>query len=170
MDQIGISMKKILVHSYRGGSGKTLISLNLAKQLENSNKRVLLLETDAFMPSFESVFNFQTRYSLNDFYDGTIGISESIHKLNEHLSIITCKSKFDPNQSIFSTNQKVHSNVLRKILPALDKLNQNFDYLIIDSPPGWGYLQINNLTNVLFSVFPGSPTCPCPINEMHPVF
>ena len=125
-------MKKILVHSYRGGSGKTLLSLNLAKKLIDRNKRVLFLETDAFMPSLESIYSINPMYSLNDYYENKIELKDIIYRFNDLFSFIVCKSKFDPKQKIYSTDQKIHSDKLRKMLYELVNLSQQFDYLLID--------------------------------------
>jgi MinD-like ATPase involved in chromosome partitioning or flagellar assembly len=62
-------MDSILVHSYKGGAGKTIVSVNLANQLkEVYNKKILLIEIDFKMPSFfrNPFSKFLIIVSLND--------------------------------------------------------------------------------------------------------
>ena len=60
-------MKIILTHSYKGGSGKTLFSINVANVLASHfEKRVLLIEADFSMAAFQSIFNeFPRIISIN---------------------------------------------------------------------------------------------------------
>lgn len=57
-------MEKILVHSYKGGTGKTTVALNIANILSHHNKILLLLcsewyEENARDPLQESETNWQ---------------------------------------------------------------------------------------------------------------
>ena len=102
-------MKKITVHSYRGGTGKSLISLNLALNLVKSNKRVLLIETDISMPSFVEILNIHPKYTFNDYYDGKCELSKTITKTIHGFSTICCTYNFSLEDNVFSREKSYHS-------------------------------------------------------------
>ena len=61
----------VAVHSCRGGTGKTLISTNLAALLALKGKKNCLLATDFRAPSGLSLFGaVQPKYWLNDYLNG----------------------------------------------------------------------------------------------------
>ena len=155
---MNLLLKKILVHAYRGGSGKTLVSINLAMTLVHSGKRVLLIETDAAMPSFEEIFTIKPKYSFNDFYEGKAKFEDLPCFLAEGIDVILCSPEFLPAQKIFSTDQTVHTSNLRLMMTGLNRLVEKYEYCILDSAPGWGYIQINNLllTDILILLIRGS--------------
>ena len=61
--------KFISLHSYKGGTGKTMISVNLSLELAKEHK-VLLIESDFWMPCFNHIFTYQKpKNYYNDFYN-----------------------------------------------------------------------------------------------------
>ncbi|WP_371805423.1 tyrosine-protein kinase family protein [Candidatus Lokiarchaeum ossiferum] len=137
-------MKRITVHSFRGGTGKSLIALNLATNLTNKNKRVLLIETDISMPSFIEILKVNPKFTFNDYYEGNCDLSKAISKTNHGFSVICCGYNFSLNDKVFSVDQSYHGKRLKLFLGDLRNLSSQFDYCIIDSSPGWGFIQINN--------------------------
>lgn len=137
-------MHKIVVHSYRGGCGKTLILLNLAQELTKRGKRVLIVETDIRMPNFQSILKLDPKFTLNDCYEGKCTFSELPIKYSEGISAIFCETNFEVTDRVFSADKSVHANFLSKQLKGLNHLSNKFDYCLYDSAPGWGFIQINN--------------------------
>jgi MinD-like ATPase involved in chromosome partitioning or flagellar assembly len=64
-------MSKIIsIHSYRGGTGKSNITANLAYSLVQQNKRVAVVDTDIQSPGIHIIFQVSQallKFSLNDF-------------------------------------------------------------------------------------------------------
>ncbi|MHA2502505.1 MAG: ParA family protein, partial [Candidatus Kariarchaeaceae archaeon] len=61
-------MRILMTHSFKGGSGKTIFSANIAKILARKGHKVLLIETDFDMPAFYSIFqDLNPDVYLNDF-------------------------------------------------------------------------------------------------------
>ena len=66
-------MTFIAVHSFKGGTGKTSISVNLAALLASSGKAACCLDWDFSGPSFHDIFEIPSidiPYYLNDFIAG----------------------------------------------------------------------------------------------------
>jgi MinD-like ATPase involved in chromosome partitioning or flagellar assembly len=57
----------IALHSYKGGTGKTLLSVNLATLFAKMGKKVCLLDLDLRAPSIHSSFKNGTEYWVNDY-------------------------------------------------------------------------------------------------------
>ena len=67
--------KIIAVHSYKGGTGKTLLSINLAALYANRGKSVCLLDLDFRAPSLQAVFKVNSsEYWMNDYLNGVCDI------------------------------------------------------------------------------------------------
>jgi septum site-determining protein MinD len=79
----------ISVHSYRGGTGKSNITANLASLLGGSGRRVGVVDTDIQSPGIHILFGLdeaEMRHSLNDYLWGTCHIKETAHDITPRLS------------------------------------------------------------------------------------
>jgi MinD-like ATPase involved in chromosome partitioning or flagellar assembly len=57
----------VTLHSYKGGTGKTLLSVNLAMLFANMGKKVCLLDLDMRAPSLSSTFSNIGKCWVNDY-------------------------------------------------------------------------------------------------------
>jgi septum site-determining protein MinD len=82
-------MSKIIsVHSFRGGTGKTNTSANLAVLLAMSGKRVGIIDTDIASPGIHVLFGLKETnmgYSLNDYLWGKCDIKDTAHDVTANL-------------------------------------------------------------------------------------
>lgn len=70
----------VSIHSFRGGTGKSNVTANLAATLARSGKRVGIIDTDVQSPGIHALFGLeggQPGASLNDFLAGRCGIEET---------------------------------------------------------------------------------------------
>ena len=75
----------ISVHSFRGGTGKSNTSSNLAGQLASAGNRVAVVDTDIQSPGIHVLFGFSYDLdnTLNDYLWGKIPISQAAHEVTE---------------------------------------------------------------------------------------
>jgi cellulose biosynthesis protein BcsQ len=139
-------LKTILIHSFKGGAGKTTIAVNLAQELAISSK-VLLMETDFKMPSFFGIFeNINHSNYLNDFYkDLSIDLKKCIYNYNKNYDVIFANPEVNPQDPVHSWDKRYHASRLRRLKEELNKLKTQYDYIIFDTPPGAHFLVINNI-------------------------
>ena len=78
-------MVKILaVHSFRGGTGKSNLSANLAVALAQLGKRVAVIDTDLASPGVHVLFGFAPQagqQTLNDYLQGPAAIHDCAYEV-----------------------------------------------------------------------------------------
>jgi polysaccharide biosynthesis transport protein len=121
--------KTILVSSTYSGEGKTTISLNTALAFSKIGK-VLLVETDIRRPS---VLNKTTqgdeapKVGFSDLIQGGVNVSDCIMKLpGSEIEVMTSGTRRSDLTDLTTTT---------KLKQFFDVLKQNYDYVIIDTPP-----------------------------------
>ncbi|WP_320175004.1 MinD/ParA family protein [Maridesulfovibrio sp.] len=117
------------VTSGKGGVGKTNISVNLAYNLSRMGKKVLLLDADLGLANVDVLLGIAPKYNLfHLFHEGT-GIREVLHKTEYGFDILPASSGVSDMVSL-STGQKLD------LLEAMDHLEEEIDYLIVDTGAG----------------------------------
>jgi MinD-like ATPase involved in chromosome partitioning or flagellar assembly len=149
----------ITFHSYKGGTGKTLLSVNLGTLLANSGKKTCLLDLDFSAPSLHSIFkNVETEYWLNDYLNRACEIDKV---LNECRSTYVAKGRMfvglaNPSaeaiRDMSSKDRKWEMEALGRLLSLKDSLLEglHFDYVILDTSPGLQYSSINAVVSADF--------------------
>ncbi|MEH2347996.1 MAG: MinD/ParA family protein [Nostoc sp.] len=139
----------ISIHSFRGGTGKSNVTSNLAALIARSGKRVGIVDTDIQSPGIHILFGLEQeriRYTLNDYLWGRCQIEEAVYDVSAIL-----KQK----QTFFGRQGSVHlipssikmSDISRILREGYDarRLNDGLhnlvcrlklDYLLIDTHPG----------------------------------
>ena len=118
----------LCVFGVKGGTGKSILSMNLAGICSDLKKRILLVDADLYGGSIavslnkevnKTIFNFVDDYNNNRFKN----INDYIIKYNEYIDYIS--SPIDPRKA-----NKIDS---RYIDILLDKAKFNYDLIIIDT-------------------------------------
>ena len=121
--------KVILITSSIKGEGKSLVSVNLAKNLASLNEnKVIVLGLDLRNPQLHSSLNIERNSSLgltNYLIDGSIDLNPMIEKV-ENIDIIQ-SGPIPPNPT-----ELLLSNNLNQLL---EVLKSKYDYIILDTAP-----------------------------------
>lgn len=118
--------KVIMVTSSEPGEGKSTTSGNLALCLAQGEKKVILVDCDLRKPSLHKKFKISNIVGLSDVMIGKEELATAMHRYNNNLVILT-SGKIPPNPS-----EMLSSKAMTTLL---DTLRQNFDYIILDTPP-----------------------------------
>ncbi|AFY34442.1 MinD/ParA family protein [Calothrix sp. PCC 7507] len=141
--------KVVSVHSFRGGTGKSNVTANLATILARSGKRVGIVDTDIQSPGIHVLFGLDEKkigYTLNDYLWGRCAIEQAAYDVSQTVKI---KPKpFGLSGAIYLIPSSIKTGEISRILrEGYDArlLNDGFcnltrrlklDYLFIDTHPG----------------------------------
>jgi len=139
--------KIIAVHSFRGGTGKSNITANLAALVALGGHRVGIVDTDIQSPGIHVIFGFSQdnlKYALNDFLWGNCQIEEAAYDVTK--AALTNPSGDRPRLFLIPSSVKT-GEIARVLRDGYDVglLNDGFqavsqalslDYLFIDTHPG----------------------------------
>ncbi len=143
----GVQAKTFLVTSFLPGEGKTFTSVNLAAILAKSGKRTVILELDLHKPRVYKRFGLpaQTK-GITTCISGQSAYEDIVSPT--HIPNLYCiySGPIPPNPSEFVLSSKMNDLISRA--------KQDFDYVIIDTPPA-GLLSdsIYLIQNVDASIF-----------------
>ncbi len=125
----------VSVVSYRGGSGKSLFSLNLAKMLD---RKVLLVDADFLAPSLHFIPD-KVEYYWNDYLSGKVTrVEDMVYKMSGIDLVCTQPNdtKIIPqlmDKNLWSTT---YSDNLSRFASKYDAV---YDYIILDNQSGTFY-------------------------------
>ncbi len=98
----------ISVHSYRGGTGKSNTTANIATLLAAGGRRVGVIDTDIQSPGIHILFGLHetdTRHALNDYLWGKCDITQVAHDVTARLQpICPARSTSSPPASTPGSN------------------------------------------------------------------
>lgn len=80
--------KIVSIHSFRRGTGKSIMTANIAALLALEGRRVIVLDTNLESPSLHILFHLpenEITHSLNEFLWGHCSILETIHDVTSRL-------------------------------------------------------------------------------------
>lgn len=153
--------KIVAVHSYKGGTGKTLLSVNLAATFAKHGKKVCLFDLDFRAPSLFAILKTENSECwLNDYLNGKCGIEKVLIDLSSRLQgngtfyAALANPATEAIRDMSAKDRKWEMRALGKLLSLRNALlnDQKFDYLIFDTSPGLQYSSINAIVTADFVV------------------
>ena len=144
--------KIIAVHSYKGGTGKTSLSVNLAATYARNGKKVCLMDLDFRAPSLHALFkDTKTDYWLNDYLNGVCEIDKVLidatkdHSNGGKLMVALANPSTEAIRDMTAKDRKWEMKALGRLLSLRSSVlnDGGFDYIIFDTSPGLQYSSIN---------------------------
>jgi len=145
-------------HSYKGGTGKTSIVVNLGALYAKQGANVCLLDYDFRAPSLNVLFKAKPEFWLNDYLEDRCGIEETLvdesqrFNLPGRLWVGFSNPSLEALKDIMSKDRKWEVKALTKTLAGKKEIieKKRVDYLIFDTSPGAQYSSINALAGADF--------------------
>lgn len=148
-------MSKIVsIHSFRGGTGKSNTTANLATLLAVEGKRIGVIDTDIQSPGIHVLFGLQEddmKFSLNDYLWGKCEIEQAAHDVTPFLKKtenVTGNALTIDKGTVFLIPSSIKAGEITRVLregydvgllnDGFHKLVEslNLDVLMIDTHPG----------------------------------
>lgn len=148
--------KIIALHSYKGGTGKTLLSVNLATTYVKRGKDVCLLDLDFRAPSLHAVFKTNnSEYWLNDYLNGVCEIDKVLidvtqeHGRSGKFLVGLANPNTEAIREMSAKDRKWEMRALGRLLSLKTSLlnDMDLDYVILDTSPGLQYSSINAIVS-----------------------
>lgn len=133
----------IAIHSYRGGTGKSNLTANLATAIALQGKRVAIVDTDLQSPGIHTLFGLNNQVpvkTLNDYLwkrspiqDAAYDVSSQLGETKGQLFLVPASVDAEEIARILSEGYNVSllNDGFRQLIRALE-----LDYLFIDTHPG----------------------------------
>lgn len=143
--------RKICVSISKGGVGKTTTAVNLSAGLALANYRVLLVDTDTQGQS-AYILGKKPQAGLTELLTGELGPDETIISARKNLWLLGGGKSLAGVKRIID---KKSFGAEWTLAESLKNIENNYDFIIIDTSPGWDQLTVNVLfyaTEILIPV------------------
>lgn len=121
------NLNTIAITSSVSGEGKTFIALNLGGIIAMSGKKVCVIDLDMRKPRVHLGFNAHNSKGMSNLLAGNLSIEEVLKKANTKNLYYISAGPIPPNPSELILSKQFEES--------LDRLKEEFDVVIIDSPP-----------------------------------
>ena len=142
--------KIVSIHSFRGGTGKSNTTANLAAQIALAGKRVGVVDTDIQSPGIHVLFGLDDEsmgHTLNEFLRNECTIEQVAYPIGDNTGVAVGRMKLSEKNLWLIPSSIKGSEITKIVKDSFDpnKLNQgmqelmksmNLDYLFIDTHPG----------------------------------
>jgi MinD-like ATPase involved in chromosome partitioning or flagellar assembly len=145
----------IALHSYKGGTGKTLLSVNLATLFAKMGKKVCLLDLDLRAPSICSIFENKTEHWMNDYLSKACKIENVLSDCTSSdmgkgkLLVGLANPSIEAIREMEAKDRKWEMEALGRLFALKTSLlnDMHLDYVFFDTSPGLQYSAINAIVS-----------------------
>lgn len=136
--------KVISIHSYRGGTGKSNFTANLATTIASQGNRVGVVDTDVPSPGIHNLFDLDLEHvgpTLNNYLWGESAIKNTAYDVSDNIGLTN-------DSKLYLVPSSVRADDIARVLKDgydVKLMNEGFrdlvkalqlDYLFIDTHPG----------------------------------
>lgn len=153
-----VIMKAFAILSMKGGVGKTTVTVNLGAALSALGRRVLLVDMDSQHDLTQSlgIDAYQIK-GIEFLLEKDLKFEDIVKEYGENLHVLPAGKKLKKLELSLSTMMvKARDSYFSYLLKSsLEKVQDNYDYILVDCPPTSGFLTVNALSfadNVLIPV------------------
>jgi capsular exopolysaccharide synthesis family protein len=133
--------KRILFTSAQHGEGRTSVLLNLAGTLARARKRVLVIETDFTRPSVMRLLGLESEVGMAEVFNSDARLDEAAITIQPYgITVLATREAIDNPAEILASSE------FRELLNLLE---QDFDFILFDSPPLLHSADANLLTRMV---------------------
>lgn len=143
--------KIISTHSYRGGTGKSNVTANIAASLALRGHRVGIVDTDIQSPGIHALFHVDLNsvtHTLNSYLWGYCSVQDTVLDITDGVKDSNGAPAVSGSGKVFFIPSSIKTGDIARIVKEMydvEALNQGFmdfcqhselDYLLIDTHPG----------------------------------
>jgi flagellar biosynthesis protein FlhG len=121
--------KVVAITSGKGGVGKTNIVGNMAVVLQNSGKRVVIVDADVGLANIDIIFNIHAKYDISHVVSGEKKLSEIMIETEHGVKIV-------PGGSGFSHLTQLAEGERLNLLSEFETLQNQADIIFVDTGAG----------------------------------
>lgn len=133
--------KTLAITSGKGGVGKSNVATNLAITLAQKGHKVCIFDADTNLANVNILMGLNPHYTIEHLLNGA-------KTLNEIMVTGPAGLKIIPAASGIADDTEYNPDQKKRLINALESLEQQFDYIIVDTAAGIG----KNVTRFLRSV------------------
>lgn len=134
-------MRKIAVSLSKGGTGKTTTAVNLSAGLANAGYKVLIIDSDT-QDQVAKHLGIQAKLGLAEVLLGEATPEQAISEARTDLQIMTAGKQLAGAKRMIAQKEFGAEMTMNEELASLDG---QYDYIIVDTSPGWDTMTINAL-------------------------
>ncbi|MCE7738215.1 MAG: AAA family ATPase [Candidatus Heimdallarchaeota archaeon] len=139
----------IILHSQKGGPGKTTLSCNIAYELARRGNKTILVDLDIAQPTIQHIFKIpdkKIKHTINDILMGKKKVSEDVvlETKNPNLHIIVAKENVEYGEGLLSLLEDIQQYsffALHEMTKFLKRMG--FRYVVYDLAPGYRMESVN---------------------------
>jgi MinD-like ATPase involved in chromosome partitioning or flagellar assembly len=133
----------VAIHSFRGGTGKSNLTANLAYCCASQGARVGIIDTDIQSPGIHVLFGLGeavTKYCLNDYLKSECSVKEAVYDVSERLSLPEGRISLIPSRlnAAAIVGMLKEGFDVQRLSTAISDLSTGLklDVLLVDTHPG----------------------------------
>lgn len=120
-------LNSIVITSSNAEEGKTTTAINLAYSISQTDKKVILLDSDLRKPNIHKIFKLQNSFGLTTVLAENINYKIYVQRINEGMLDILTSGPIPPNPSELLGSKRMQL--------LLESIKEDYDMIILDSPP-----------------------------------